>query len=210
MMSGNLSSSQQEQGFNMLISKYFNRAVVGLAALMMMTVSAAAQSKVLVVDSQRIVSESEVGKHVKRQIEAIGKTMSSELKSTASPLQTTGQSLNAELQGKTPAEQKAAIQSRPDLQKKYVEFLQTENTVKQQAQVKKYEMAVTEQKAKIQIATKMQEIIEAIAKERGADVVLDKSTIIYGDPVDITDAVMSRLNSQMTRISVVRERAPTK
>ena len=54
----------------------------------------------------------------------------------------------------------------------------------------------------------MQEIIEAIAKERGADVVLDKSTIIYGGPVDITDAVLQRLNTQMTRISVVRERMP--
>lgn len=209
MMSENPSNSQQEQGSNMLISKYFSRVALGVTALVMMTVSAAAQSKVLVVDSQRIVSESEVGKHVKRQMEAIGKTMSSELKSTATPLKSTGQSLNAELKGKTPAEQKAALQSRPDLQKKYVEFLQTENNVKKEAQVKQYEMAATEQKAKIQIATKMQEIIEAIAKERGADVVLDKSTIIYGAPVDITDAVLARLNSQMTRISVVRERAPT-
>mgnify|MGYP001135422885 CR=1 FL=1 len=111
MMKESLSNSLQEQGSNMLISKYFGRAALGAAALVMMTVSAAAQSKVLVVDSQRIVAESEVGKHVKRQIEAISKTMSTELKSAASPLQSSGQSLNAELQGKTPAEQKAAIQN---------------------------------------------------------------------------------------------------
>lgn len=194
----------------MLITKVIGRSAIIAGAVFAMAISASAQSKVLVVDSQRVVAESEVGKHVKRQMEAIGKTMSTELKSTASPLKSTGDNLNAQLKGKTLAEQKAAMQSRPDLQKEYVKFLTAERQVKQEAQVKQTELAVTEQKAKIQIATKMQEIIEAIARERGADVVLDKSTIIYGAPVDITDTVLQRLNSQMSRISVNRERLPRK
>ncbi len=190
----------------MIFTKLFRRGSFALAALLIVSSMATAQSKVLVVDSQRVVKESEVGKHVARQIEAISKTMGNELESSASPMKTSGESLNAELKGKTPEEQKAAIQSRPDLQKKYVEFLTTEQKVANEAKVKKVEIARTEQKALIQIGQKVQEIIEAIAKERGADVVLDRSTIIYGDPVDITDAVLTRLNSEMTRISVVRER----
>ncbi len=194
----------------MSISKFFRRASVGVAAILLVTATATAQSKVLVVDSQRVVSESEVGKHVARQVEAISNTMTNELQNSASPMKSTSESLNASLKGKTPAEQKAALQSRPDLQKQYVELLTTEQKVKQEAQVKQIEMQQTETKAKIQIAVKMQEIIEAIAKERGADVVLDKSTIIYGDPVDITDAVIARLNQEVTRISVTRERLPRK
>ncbi len=192
----------------MLFSKITRATAFGVAAILMFSTAAFAQSKVLVVDSQRIVNDSEVGKHVKRQIEAIGKTMGTELEQSATPMKATQQSLSAELKGKTPDEQKAAMQARPDLQKQYVELLTTEQKVKQEAQIKQREIAVTEQKAKIQIATKVQQIIESIAKERGADVVLDSSTIIYGAPVDITDAVLTRLNAEMTRIPVVRERMP--
>lgn len=189
--------------------KTLRRVALGAALSVMMAVSAAAQTKVLVVDSNKVVTESEVGKHVKRQVETIGNSMTSELKAQASPLKSNNASLEAELKGKSQAEQMKIMQSRPDLQKKYTDMLSTEQKVVQEAKVKKYELGMTETKAKIQIAKKVQEIIEAIARERGAELVLDKSTIIYGGPsVDITDAVLSRLNSQMTRISVVRERVP--
>lgn len=194
----------------MLNLKFIRSATVGVAIAMLMSATAVAQSKVLVVDSNRVVAESEVGKHVARQIEAISKTMGTELQSSASTLKATGQSLNAELKGKTPQEQQQVIQARPDLQKKYVEFLTNEQKVAQEAKYKQAEIGITAKKAKIEIAKKVQEIIEAIAKERGADIVLDKSVTIYSDPVDITDAVMTRLNSQMTRINVARERLPRK
>ena len=194
----------------MYISKFTRHAALGVAAIIAMASTAAAQSKVLVVDRQRVVVESEVGKHVARQVEAISNTMTTELKTSASPMKSTSESLNAQLKGKTAEEQKAAINSRPDLQKQYVELLTTEQKVKQEAQVKQVEMQLTEQKAAVQIATKMQEVIEAIAKERSADVVLDSSNVIYGTPVDITDAVITRLNATLTRISVTRERLPRK
>lgn len=190
--------------------KLFRNTSMGVAIALVMSVTAAAQTKVLVVDSSKVVNESEVGKHVARQVEAISKTMSAELQSSASTLKASGQSLNAELQGKTPAEQQQVIQSRPDLQKKYVEFMTNEQKIGQDAKVKEAEIKITSGKAKIQIANKVQEIIEAIAKERGADLVLDKSVTIYSTPIDITDAVMDRLNKEMTRISVVRERLPRK
>jgi Skp family chaperone for outer membrane proteins len=51
-------------------------------------------------------------------------------------------------------------------------------------------------------------ILELIVKEREADVVLERSLVIYGDPVDVTDVVITRLNSQLKTVPVKRERLP--
>lgn len=192
----------------MFISKFIRSAAFGFAAVIMVSATASAQSKVLVVDAQKVISESEVGKHVQRQLEAIGKTMGTELKASATPLQTSAQSLNTELQGKTQQEAFEVIKARPDLQKKMTEMETNKQKLAYEQQVKQREIAMTEQKAISQIAVKVREIIVAVAKERSADVVLDKGSVIYGDPVDITDTVLARLNTQMTRVSVVRERLP--
>ena len=56
----------------------------------------------------------------------------------------------------------------------------------------------------------MKIIIDQIAQERNADVVLEKSLVIYGGPADVTDTVISRLNSQLTTVPVTRERLPRK
>ena len=75
--------------------------------------------------------------------------------------------------------------------------------------MKSYEFQATEQKAYAQIAKKVKEIVDQVAKERNADLVMDKNRAIYtSSSVDITSAVMSRLNSQMTTVSIVRERIP--
>ena len=54
----------------------------------------------------------------------------------------------------------------------------------------------------------MKTIIDQIARERNADVVLEKQLVIYGEPADITSTVLARLNSQMTTVPVTRERLP--
>ena len=54
-------------------------------------------------------------------------------------------------------------------------------------------------------------ILEAIVAERNADVILDRSLVIYGGKsTDITETVISRLNSKIRTVSVVRERLPRK
>ena len=72
------------------------------------------------------------------------------------------------------------------------------------------ELKITEAKAIGQINQRLKTIINQIAKERNADVVLEKSLVIYGGPADVTDLVISRLNSQLTTVPVTRERLPRK
>jgi outer membrane protein len=166
--------------------------------------TAFAQSNILVVDTGRVMNESEVGKHIQRQVKSIGTAMESEVKAQTTPYASKGKSLQAELKGKT----METLKSRPDLQKRIVELQRDEQKIAQEVQIKQVELQRTEQKAKLQVANKMQEIINSIAKERNADVVLEKSLVLYGAPVDITDTVLSRLNSQMRTVSVTRERIP--
>lgn len=193
----------------MKLAQTFRTVAAATAFTFAMTVEALAGG-ILVVDSGRVLNESEVGKHVARQLETIGKTMGTELKAQSSTLKTTADSL-AELKGKTPQQQAELMKSRPDLQQKYANLLQTGQKVEAEKQVKTIELGATERKAKIQVAKQMQEVIDAIALERGADVVLEKSSLIYmSSTVDITDTVISRLNSKVTRITVNRERLPRK
>ena len=87
-------------------------------------------------------------------------------------------------------------------------------TDQQKLQLEEYytanELKITEEKALRQVSQRMKIIIDQIAQERNADVVLEKSLVIYGGPADVTDTVISRLNSQLTTVPVTRERLPRK
>ena len=69
---------------------------------------------------------------------------------------------------------------------------------------------MTEAKALQKVNNKLAEILKAIVAERNADVVLERSVVIYGDGADVTDTVISRLNSQLRTVTVTRERLPRK
>lgn len=193
----------------MSVKNIFLSLTIGLATTLIVSTTAMAQSKILVVDSNRLMTESEVGKHIERQIQTIEQSMASELNTTASPYQATGESLKAELQNvKTQEELQQTVNSRPDLRKKLAEVQLGQQRVANELKRKQAEITVTERDARNQVAEKVKDIITRLAKERGADVVLEKSLVIYGDPVDVTDTVMTRLNAEFPRVTVVRKRMP--
>lgn len=183
------------------------RIAAGFAIAVAFSGAAFAQSTILVVDTQKVLKDSLVGQHVTRQLEAIYTSAQSEMKAKASPLQTKGKSLQEQLKAKGTMEQVRADAG-------LTAQLQSFQTDQQKLEVEQYyttnELKVTEAKAINQVSTRVKSIIDQIAKERNADVVLEKSLVIYGGPADVTDVVISRLNSQMTTVPVVRERLPRK
>ena len=187
-----------------------NIVLIAASSILMMSTQAIAQTTILVVDTAMVISESTVGKYAETQLNSIGKSMESEIKAQTSPLSSKAQTLNSALEGKkTVQELQATFKSRPDLQKQLQELEVGKRKIAQETQVKSYEFQATEQKAYAQIAKKVKEIVDQVAKERNADLVMDKNRAIYtSSSVDITSAVMSRLNSQMTTVSIVRERIP--
>jgi len=180
------------------------RAIMVVTAAFFMTASAYAQSTILIVDQSRILRDSEVGKHINRQVESIGRTMEAEIKSAVSPLEAEGKSLQAEIQ----ALGQTGLASRPDLQSRWTSFAGKTKKQQYEAMMKQRELAKTEAVAYQKVSQKLEEILKVVVAERNADVVIDRSAVIYGKPADVTDLVLSRLNSQMRTVAVTRERLP--
>ena len=190
-----------------MITRTFKRIAAGFAIAITFAGTSFAQSTILVVDTQKVLQESIVGKHVARQLETIYSSAGSEIKARLSPLETKQKSLQAQASTKTSIEEIRADASL----RAQAQALQTD---KQKLQVEQYyteqELKITQIKAVGQVSKRVETIIGQIARERNADVVIDKSQVIYGDPADITDLVISRLNSQLTTVPVTRERLPRK
>jgi len=183
----------------------FTRVAIGAAATLVISASAFAQSTILIVDQGRVIRDSEVGKHIARQLESIGKSMESEMKASTAPLTSERDRLVAELKNMDAS----AVQSRPDLQQRAKDLVTKGQKQQLEAAYKQRELTITEQKALKQVNEKLAKILEAIVAERGADIILDRSLVIYGGKTaDVTDTVVSRLNSQLRTVTVTRERLP--
>ena len=186
---------------------FIRRALIGAVASFAFASVAFAQSTILVVDQGRVLRDSSVGKHIAKQVETIGKSMQSELTATASPIKSDRDRLMAELKSMDAA----ALKGRPDLQKRAQDLMVKGKKTQMEAAYKQRELQITEAKAMKQVNEKLAKILEKVVAERGADIILDRSLVIYGGKsTDITDTVISRLNSQMRTVSVIRERLPRK
>ena len=190
--------------------KLFNLIKVSVVTLFLSfayMAAAQAQSTILVVDQTRVLQESEVGKHVKRQLESISKAMENEMKNAMKPIESEGNRLKAELKNMSVD----ALKSRPDLQQRAKTLQEKMQKQQVEAAYKQRELQITEQKAMNKVKEKLATILKSIVDERKADVMIDRSVIIYTSPsADVTDTVISRLNSQMRTVSVIRERLPRK
>lgn len=184
--------------------KFSRAAILGVCAFFILSSSALAQSTILVVDTQKVIRSSEVGKHIARQLESIAKSMDSEMKSVSSGLESTGKKLELQASGKTREEiaKDAALVSQIQSFSKRANDLQRDQTIKAN------ELKLTEAKALQKVNDRLTVILKAIVDERNADVVLERSLVIYGEPADITDTVISRLNAQLKTVPVTRERLP--
>ncbi len=188
--------------------KYTYRATLtafaGITLAALTSVSAFAQSTILVVDTAKVYNDSSVGQHVTRQLKTMAETTGTQLKAKADPLQSRGKTIEVAVDGKSQQQvlADAALKSQILTYQKDTQALQQEMAIAQR------ELQMTEGKARQLVNAKIKSIIDQIAKERNADVVLERQLVIYGEPADITTTVLARLNSQMTTVPVTRERLP--
>lgn len=188
--------------------KYTYRATLtafaGVTFAALTSVSAFAQSTILVVDTAKVYNDSSVGQHVTRQLKTMAETTGTQLKAKADPLQSRGKTIEVAVDGKSQQQvlADAALKSQILTYQKDTQALQQEMAIAQR------ELQMTEGKARQLVNAKIKSIIDQIAKERNADVVLERQLVIYGEPADITTTVLARLNSQMTTVPVTRERLP--
>lgn len=187
--------------------KTLSRAsALGLFALASMSTSAFAQT-ILVVDSQKVITESKVGKHVAAQINSIETAASAEVKGKQAAVQNKAQTLSTQYDGK----QQSELVNDPAFKAQYQQLQKDQQAFQAEYQKINQEMQITRQKAIVPVTKKFSEIVNKIGAERNADAVVDISSALYVSPTaDITQTVLTRLDQQMTTTPVVRERLPNK
>lgn len=190
-----------------MLKSILSRAAVVTMAAMFFAGAAYAQSTVLVVDSQKVLKDSNAGKSVYSQLKSIESSIKSEAQSTMSPLDSEKKSIEAQTAGMT----MEALRARPDLTQKIKSFQEKGAKAQLELRYKSAEMQATERKALIKVSKKIDEVIQALAVERRATVVLDKSMMLYTNgSADVTQEVINRMNRQMPSVAVTRERLPRK
>ena len=165
----------------------------------------AASAAVVVVDVDRIYKESTVGKYAQGQLKTIASGVDAELGPTARALQTDEEAFNAKIQGKNEAQVKAALSSDKDLAAKYMSIMQRRQAFDDKRSLRTQELTATSQKALADVGAKAQPVVEAIMKQKGASIVLEKnSTVANSADVDITNDVLAQLNKSLQSIPIAK------
>jgi outer membrane protein len=175
------------------------------AAVIAMAAPASAQTNVLIMNEERIVAESQVGQHIATRMQAIRAEMDAELQALLTPIQEESDRLNAETASLTPE----AIQARPDLMQR----IQTLNAQAQQAEALRQRLAqelqATQRQAMRPVLEALQAVLQEVVAERGAQILIDRSAVVYADPsIDVSDSVIERLNQRLPTTAVNRVRLP--
>jgi len=187
-----------------MFKKITRASALGLFALASMSTSAFAQT-VLVVDSQKVISESKVGKYVASQIKSIESTASTEVKGKQSSLESKAKTLGTQYDGKNQAD----LVNDPAFKAQYQQLQKDQQAFQAEYQKINKEMQITRQKAIIPVMKKFSEIVNTVGAQRNADAVVDINSALYFSPTaDITQTVLTKLDQQMTTTPVVRERLP--
>lgn len=175
------------------------------AAVIAMAAPANAQTNVLIMNEERIIAESQVGQHIATRMQAIRAEMDAELQALLTPIQEESDRLNAETASLTPE----AIQARPDLMQR----IQTLNAQAQQAEALRQRLAqelqATQRQAMRPVLEALQAVLQEVVSERGAQILIDRSAVVYADPgIDVSDSVIERLNQRLPTTAVNRVRLP--
>lgn len=191
------------KNFNIRLSGAPLRMIAAL--VLAAAASATASAQILVVDQERALNESAVGRHIAAQLERIGTEMQGEIQ----PLQARVRAENEALSTETSAMTEEAIRQRPDLIERVQQFQQDMRNLEIQGRVRQQELAATEQAALQPVVPILQEIMQQVMTERNGVIMLDQSvTIMTSNSVDVTDVVIERLNARIATTPVNRVRAP--
>jgi outer membrane protein len=152
-------------------------------------------TKIAVVDSDRIFRDCTACKAANTQLQAQSTQLRSSAQSLSAPLQTEEQSLRTAV---------TAAKGNPDaaLQARITAFETKRNAAQQQIQTQQQTLERNVAYVRQQIGQKLGPIISQVAQQRGATIAMDKGSVFYSAPtVEVTDAVMAQLNTQLPSVS---------
>lgn len=180
------------------------------AAALALTTPMAAQAQrapdavIVVVNTDRIYRECTACRAAQTQLEGMVNSARTRAQQLGQPLQTEAQSIEqagAALRnqsGAARASAEAALTTR-------VQQFQTRQTAAQQ-EIQRLEQNIQSTQANVlrQINERLNPVVTQVMTQRNANIALDvNATLARSNAVDVTDAVLAALNSQLTTVNVV-------
>ncbi len=170
-------------------------------ALGMIAGSAQAQTKIGVIEVQRIVADSAVGKESLARVQKLQAAKSEELSKRQKELRDLEQKIQE--QGKSLSED-AMEKLQKDYQAKALDLKRFQDDAQR-------ELEEIQRKELKTLEDRVLPVIQAVAKEQGYQLVFNKyqSGLLHAeDSVDLTDAVIQKFNSQITSAPAAKPAAP--
>lgn len=157
----------------------------------------------IVIDRNRIMRDSTGGQDIANKLNAIGTTIQTELETEAAALDTEGKALETRTANLT----NEAIQADAALLAQVQSFARKRQFFQQKQQIRARELQQTEQNAWSEFFSKLGPVVEEVANERNAQLVLERGSIYFSSPaLDATDTVISKMNVVSPTVVVTRAR----
>ena len=155
------------------------------------------QPKILLIDRQAILRFSHVGQDVSRQIEAYSNQAKAEIAGQQKALQAEAQQI----------QQQVAILAADAKAKRIQAFEAKQAGLQAGAQKKEQMLQGGFLKAQQTIAQTLEPILQTLMQQRGANLILDKTAVVYASPqavqaFDITQAAIEQLNQKLPTLKV--------
>ncbi len=165
---------------------------------------AEAGTKVAVISQELSLAKSKVGIYIADQLMALDKTIDTEFESELAPLRTQAQQLNTEIKALSPE----TLRTRTDLQRRGQEIRQK---LAELGNWKQRQMAATREQALAPAYKAYEKAVNDVIKEKNIQILLPGEATLYRTAaVDITEAVVEKIDAVMTTTPVNRVRVPRK
>ena len=157
----------------------------------------AQQANILIVDSDRIMSDCTACKSAASQLQTKQAALRSRAQTLQTQLQTEGKALQTAIDALNGKEPDAALKA------KITAYQTKENSAKQELGTSTRTLESTAANVQQQIGQKVVSVVEQIRARRGAAIVLSKNSTIANDSaIDVTTEVLTSLNTQLPSVSV--------
>lgn len=155
--------------------------------------AAPASPIVVVVDTQRVLEESKAGKTIQSQMQQRVSTYQKTISKQDQELSAAQQDL----------QRQQAILAQDAFALKVKEFDQRVNDARKRAQEAQQNLQESQREAFGKVEYAMLQVVADLAKERGANLVLNKSTVVMFDThFDVSDEIIKRLNEKLPAVTV--------
>lgn len=185
--------------YNPMNTRYFLAAVVSMMLAFAIGPAHAQQGAstptpvVVVLDTAAVLRQSAAGKDIERQVEEFNKKIEAELKAEAQRINEEGKNL----------QQQVAILSPELREQKQKEFNAKQQAFQTKVQNKQNEVQAAVFRARKVLDDALAPILEAIMVERGANLLLERTAVVYSRiDIDVTPIAIQRLDQKLPSVKM--------